>query len=83
MKLNKYIYIMYYIIAFLTYLDFVLIMFAPNLQIGIVGIGCLLSIILGIISTFLLIKEKYFMRLIINIGILIGIIIIILFGPGV
>lgn len=82
-KSSKYIHIIYYVIALFIYVDLILIMFAPTLQMGIVGTGCLLATIPGILSTFLLIKEKSFIKLTINIGIPIGIIFIFLFGPGV
>ncbi len=59
-KSSKYIHIIYYVIALFIYVDLILIMFAPTLQMGIVGTGCLLATIPGILSTFLLIKEKSF-----------------------
>ena len=82
MKADKYVHIIYYVIAFFIYLDLMLIMLAPNSQMGIVGTGLLLAIIPGIISTFILIKKRS-NKLMFNILIPLGIILIILFGPGV
>ncbi|WP_455717622.1 hypothetical protein [Anaerosporobacter sp.] len=83
MKTDKYVHIIYYVIAFFIYLDIILATFAPNSQIGIIGTGCVLAIIPAIISTFIGIKKKSFIKLMINIAIPIGIILIYLFGPGV
>ena len=82
MKVGKYAHILYYVLAFIVYVDLMLIMFAPDSQMGLVGTGCALAIIPGIISTFILIKKKSFLSKI-NIAIPIGIILIFLFGPGV
>ena len=83
MKVGKYTHIIYYVIAFFVYFDLMLIMFAPESQMGIVGTGCLLGLIFGSISTFLRIKEKSIIKTEVNIGIALGVILIILFGPGV
>ena len=82
MKTDKYVHIIYYVIAFFIYLDLILIMLAPDMQMGIVGTSCLLAVIPGIISTFIRIKKKS-LKLIYNIFIPLGIIGIILFAPGV
>ena len=81
MKAGKYAHILYYVLAFIVYVDLMLIMIAPESQMGLVGTGCALAIIPGILSTFILIKKKSFLRKI-NYAIPIGIILIILFGPN-
>ena len=80
---SKYTHIIYYIAASVVFVDFVLMMIAPNFQIGIAGTAAVLGLLLGLISIFLAIKEKSFLKLIIDIVIPIGLFLIFLFGPGI
>ena len=81
--LSKYVHILYYITALVVFVDFILMMIAPNFHIGIAGTAAVLGSILGLISIFLAIKEKSFLNLIIDIIIPVGLFLIFLFGPGI
>lgn len=82
MKVSKYIHVIYYLIALAVYGDLGLAVFAPDLHMGIIGVGCLLGAIVGAVSTYFVIKKKSYAQLIINIGIPISILLIILCVPG-
>lgn len=81
--LSKYVHILYYITALVVFVDFILMMIAPNFHIGIAGTAAVLGSILGLISIFLAIKEKSFLNLIIDIIIPVVLFLIFLFGPGI
>ena len=80
---SKYAHILYYIAAFVVFVDFLLMIIAPDVQIGIAGTATILGFILGITSIFLAIKEKSFLKLIIDLIIPIVLFLIFLFGPGI
>ena len=81
--LSKYVHILYYITALVVFVDFILMMIAPNFHIGIAGTAAVLGSILGLISIFLAIKEKSFLNLIIDIIIPVVLFLIFLFGLGI
>ena len=82
MKVSQYIHILYYVIALAVYGDMGLAIFAPDLHLGIIGVGCLLGAIVGALSTYFVIKKRAYAQLIINIGIPISILLIALCAPG-
>lgn len=80
---GKYVYVLYCVIIFFVFVDLMLITFAQEFQIGLLGVCCLIATLPGLVSTLIIFEEKSFLRSALNFGIAVGIILIILFVPGI